>query len=82
MAATPVGATTAIRLRGDALIWCKKVVLPVPALPVRKMFLSVWLTYSNASSSWGLDCKLMVFFSCRVPAVQVDQDRKIRIKDR
>src|SRR5215510_6617687 len=59
MAATPVGAVTTIRLGLSSLIWCRNVVLPVPALPVRKIFLPVLRTYSNARSSWGLETKLM-----------------------
>ena len=37
MAATPVGATTAICFAQFSRIYFKKVVLPVPAFPVRKM---------------------------------------------
>src|SRR5438128_10811040 len=60
MAATPVGAVTTIRLELSSLIWRRNVVLPVPALPVRKIFLHVWRTYSNASSNWGLETKLIL----------------------
>src|SRR2546423_301259 len=59
MAATPVGAVTTIRLGLSSLICCRKVVLPVPALPVRKMIFRVLRTYSNARSSWGFETKLM-----------------------
>ena len=59
MAATPVGAVTTIRLGFSPLIWCRNEVLPVPALPVRKIFLAVLRTYSNARSSWELETKLM-----------------------
>ena len=57
MAATPVGARTTMRLKPSALIWWRKVVFPVPALPVRKMFLFVLRTYWKASSSCGLSMK-------------------------
>src|SRR5205085_6801026 len=59
MAATPVGAVTTNRLKFCSLIWCRNVVLPVPALPVRKTCLLVLRTYSNARSKWGLETKLI-----------------------
>ena len=62
MAATPVGAVTTIRLELSSLIWRRNVVLPVPALPVRKIFLRVVRTYSNARSNWGLETKLIWSF--------------------
>lgn len=37
MAATPVGATIAVSLPDRFLIYRRKVVLPVPALPVKKI---------------------------------------------
>jgi hypothetical protein len=46
IAATPVGATTAICLGQFSLIYFRNVVLPVPALPVRKIFLELWFTSS------------------------------------
>ncbi len=79
MAATPVGAVMTIRLEFSSLIWCRNVVLPVPALPVRKIFLPVLRTYSNARSNWGLETKLMAEVChlrppCGVPCCS-DQDR-------
>src|ERR1043166_2546697 len=59
IAATPVGAVTTIRLGVSSLILWRKVVLPVPAFPVRKTLLLVLRTYSKASSSWGLETKLI-----------------------
>ncbi len=44
MAATPVGATTILDLWITFLSSSKNVVLPVPALPVRKIFLEVFST--------------------------------------
>jgi len=38
IAATPVGATTTIRLGDIFLRFRKNVVFPVPAFPVKKMF--------------------------------------------
>ena len=46
MAATPVEATITIRLIKSFWRLRKKVVFPVPALPVKKMFLRVLRTYS------------------------------------
>jgi hypothetical protein len=48
MAATPVGATTAICLPQLFLMYLSKVVLPVPALPVKKIFWLVAVTNCNA----------------------------------
>src|SRR5207249_11233900 len=59
IAATPVGAVTTIRLGLSSLIWCRNVVLPVPALPVRKIFFRVLRTYSNARLRWELETKLI-----------------------
>ena len=53
MAATPVGATITILFKDSFFILCKKVVLPVPAFPVIKRFLSVLLIKSKASFSSG-----------------------------
>ena len=50
IAATPVGATTVICLSVSVFRRRKKVVLPVPALPVRKIQRLVCCTYSYASS--------------------------------
>ena len=49
IAATPVGATTAQRLSQLSTIWRRKVVFPVPALPVRKRLNPVSRTYLSAS---------------------------------
>ncbi|MEN9443906.1 MAG: hypothetical protein RIS47_796, partial [Bacteroidota bacterium] len=54
MAATPVGATTTIRLLHDWRKWYRKVVLPVPALPVRNMFRLVNRAKSSAIESASL----------------------------
>src|SRR5258707_12251656 len=54
MAATPVGATTAIFLKLFSRIYFRKVVFPVPAFPVRKTDLPVWLTNFTAKSKMGL----------------------------
>ena len=51
MAATPVGATTMGRLRERSTTVFRKVVLPVPALPVRKMLRPVFSTKSHAVRS-------------------------------
>src|SRR5690606_36572468 len=51
MAATPVGATTIRRLNDSFFILCKKVVLPVPALPVKNIFLFVSLAKDHAKSN-------------------------------
>ena len=50
IAATPVGATIALCLVVWVLMYFKKVVLPVPALPVRKRFSSVSRTKVTAFS--------------------------------
>src|SRR5438093_9310614 len=57
MAATPVGATTAIFLKLCALMYFKKVVLPVPALPVKNRCLLVWLTKETAWLKMVFDVK-------------------------
>src|SRR6187401_788378 len=54
IAATPVGATTAICLEQFSLIYFRNVVLPVPALPVRKIFLELWFTSSAANRNISL----------------------------
>src|SRR6187401_686190 len=54
IAATPVGATTAICLGQFSLIYFRNVVLPVPALPVRKIFLELWFTSSAANRNISL----------------------------
>ncbi len=51
MAATPVGATITMRFKLSIFNLCKKVVLPVPALPVKKIERFVLLTNSQANSS-------------------------------
>src|SRR5690606_15798110 len=48
MAATPVGAATAIFLWECCRIYRRKVVLPVPAFPVRKICWSLWFTKDTA----------------------------------
>ena len=48
MAATPVGATMAVFLKQLSRMYFRKVVLPVPALPVRKRCLLVWFTKATA----------------------------------
>ncbi len=53
IAATPVGATTIILLGNDFFRSRRKVVFPVPAFPVRKMFRFVYWTKSKANCrSW------------------------------
>src|SRR6186997_1937777 len=54
IAATPVGATTAICFGQFSLIYFRNVVLPVPALPVRKIFLELWFTSSAANRNISL----------------------------
>src|SRR5580692_4059091 len=54
MAATPVGATTAIFLKLFSRICLRKVVFPVPAFPVKNTDLEVWLTNLTARSNTGL----------------------------
>ena len=49
IAATPVGAITAVCLLQFSFIYFKKVVLPVPAFPVRKIFWELLLTISAAN---------------------------------
>ena len=51
IAATPVGARTTKRLSVVPVIYLRKVVLPVPAFPVRKTDLPVSLTYLSAASN-------------------------------
>ena len=53
IAATPVGATITILFKDSFFILCKKVVFPVPALPVIKRFLSVFSMNCTASSNSG-----------------------------
>ena len=48
IAAIPVGATTTIRLGSLSFSVRKKVVLPVPAFPVRKMLVPVFFTNCQA----------------------------------
>jgi hypothetical protein len=51
IAATPVGATTASFFFASRFICCKSVVLPVPALPVRKTVVLVDAMYSRANAA-------------------------------
>ena len=51
IAATPVGARTTKRLSVVPVIYLRKVVLPVPAFPVRKIDRPVSLTYLSAVSN-------------------------------
>ena len=51
IAATPVGATTTMRFREFFFNSCKKVVLPVPALPVKKIERLVLFKKSHANCS-------------------------------
>ena len=51
MAATPVGATTMGRFLEPAITSFRNVVLPVPALPVKKMLRPVFSTKSHAVRS-------------------------------
>ena len=51
MAAMPVGASTTIRLGDPAFSRCRKVVFPVPALPVRKRCVPVLSMNCQARSS-------------------------------
>ena len=54
MAAMPVGATTIIRFGDLSFNVLKNVVLPVPAFPVRKMFVPVLSTICHARRSSAL----------------------------
>lgn len=58
MAATPVGATTTVFLAVVRCICLRKVVLPVPALPVRKRWRPVWLmtrvARENSALGWDM----------------------------
>ena len=63
MAATPVGAVTAIFLKLFSRMNFRNVVFPVPAFPVRKTERDVWFTNFTASSNTGLcgsDCIRLV----------------------
>ena len=51
MAATPVGATTMLRLLLRSTTILRNVVFPVPALPVKKILRPVYSTKSHAVSS-------------------------------
>ena len=51
IAATPVGATTTNLFLDSYFTFLRKVVLPVPAFPVRKIFRSVFSTKFHAKSS-------------------------------
>ena len=63
MAATPVGATTTNCFSPSALIACKNVVLPLPALPVKNRLRSVLRTKSNANSNSGfVECPIVSAF--------------------
>ena len=53
IAATPVGATTIIRLGERRFNSRKNVVFPVPALPVKKILVPVYSRKLKASSNWG-----------------------------
>jgi hypothetical protein len=55
MAATPVGATTAICFAQFSLMYLRKVVFPVPALPVRKTLHELCLINPAASPNISLD---------------------------
>ena len=59
MAATLVGATTIIRFDERSLTVFRKVVLPVPAFPVRKMLVPVCSTNSHAVAS-SLLCSMFL----------------------
>src|SRR5262249_1652397 len=65
MAATPVGATTAIFLKLVSVMYFRNVVFPVPARPVRKRLRAVWLTKRAASSNTGL-CGSVVMGTCNL----------------
>ncbi len=54
MAATPVGAQTAICLNVFCLMYFSRVVLPVPAFPVKNTGWLVWLINSSTFSNCGL----------------------------
>ena len=56
IAATPVGATTIIRLGETSLSLFKKVVLPVPAFPVRKRLVPVFCSKLKARSNCWFVC--------------------------
>ena len=58
MAATPVGATTIMRLADRSLMAFRNVVFPVPALPVRNMLVPVCSTKSQACLS-SLFCSIV-----------------------
>ena len=54
MAATPVGATTAIFLKLFSRIYLRNVVFPVPALPVKNTGRAVCVTNCTAKANSGL----------------------------
>lgn len=61
-AAIPVGATIIVRLCVFSTIRLSKVVLPVPALPDKKMGEFVWLTNRSTNSAM-LSVSCVVLFS-------------------
>src|SRR5690349_14788746 len=63
IAATPVGATTAVFLVVVFLMCFRKVVLPVPAFPVRKMGREVCVINSSANVNIILSVGITVFGS-------------------
>ena len=77
IAATPVGATTTILFNDAAFTLCKKVVFPVPALPVIKRFLSVFsINWRARSSSAFLGISA---FCSKIPNYRLFAKKKIYV---
>ena len=66
MAATPVGATTILRVQLFSTTVFRKVVFPVPALPVKKMLRPVCSTKSHAVFN-SVFCSMMLYFDAKIP---------------
>lgn len=77
-AAIPVGATMAKFLCVDSLILRNKVVLPVPALPVKKIVCWVWLMNCSVKSAAERSCWLKVDEICEIKRRYLISKRKTR----
>ena len=64
MAATPVGAATTMFLDECSTRYFKKVVFPVPALPVRKTLSFVSVIKRNARSNMSFISTLAIILLC------------------
>ena len=72
IAATPVGATTIIRLGERCFNSRKNVVFPVPALPVKKILVPVYSRKLKASSNRGfvsISTQHHIFTKLRKPII-------------